>query len=194
MRTSDRSRKTKETDIRVLLSLDGDKTVKIDTGVGFFDHMLTLFARHGGFGLDLKADGDYEVDNHHLIEDTGILLGEAFKEALGDKRGIRRYGTAFTPMDEALARVCLDLSGRGHLVFDAAFTCERLGTMETEMVEEFFRAFAVNGGITLHGALLYGKNNHHMAEALFKALGRALKEAVSKDPTVEGVPSTKGVL
>jgi len=194
MRKSNINRETKETKVYLSLNLDDPQEVRIDTGIGFFDHMLNLFARHGSFGIDLAAEGDYEVDNHHLIEDVGIVLGKAFKEALGDKSGIRRYALAFTPMDESLSRVCIDISGRGMLVFDSSFSCERIGNMETEMIEEFFRAFAVSGGITLHIALLYGKNNHHMSEAIFKGFGRALKEAVSIDKSIEGIPSTKGVL
>lgn len=194
MRRSEILRETKETKISAVLDLDGKEGPEIHTGIGFFDHMLTLFARHGRLDLKLQAEGDRDVDNHHIIEDVGIVLGKAFKEALGDKRGIRRYASAFTPMDESLSRVCADISGRGHLVFDASFTCERLGAMETEMIEEFFRAFAVNGGITLHAALLYGKNNHHMAEALFKGLGRSLGEAASLDSSIDFIPSTKGVL
>lgn len=194
MRKSEIVRETKETKIYLSLNLDERDEVRIDTGIGFFDHMLDLFARHGGFGMDLSVEGDYEVDNHHVIEDTGIVLGKAFKEALRDKSGIRRYSSMFTPMDESLSRVCIDISGRGMLVFDASFTCERIGVMETEMIEEFFRAFAVSSGITLHAAIIYGKNNHHMAEAMFKGFARALKEAVSIDKSIEGVPSTKGIL
>lgn len=194
MRKSEIVRETKETKIYLSLNLDERDEVRIDTGIGFFDHMLDLFARHGGFGMDLSVEGDYEVDNHHVIEDTGIVLGKAFKEALRDKSGIRRYSSMFTPMDESLSRVCIDISGRGMLVFDASFTCERIGAMETEMIEEFFRAFAVSSGITLHAAIIYGKNNHHMAEAMFKGFARALKEAVSIDKSIEGVPSTKGIL
>jgi imidazoleglycerol-phosphate dehydratase len=194
MRKSKVARETKETKIYLSLNLDEQEEVRIDTGIGFFDHMLNLFASHGRFGMDLSAEGDYEVDNHHVIEDIGIVLGKAFKEALGDKNGIRRYASTFTPMDESLSRVCIDISGRGMLVFDSCFTCERIGSMETEMIEEFFRAFAVSSGITLHVAMMYGKNNHHMAEAMFKGFGRVLKEAVSIDKLIEGIPSTKGVL
>jgi len=194
MRKSEIERETKETKIYISLNLDGQEEVRVDTGIGFFDHMLNLFARHGGFGMDLSVEGDYEVDNHHVIEDTGIVLGNAFKQALGDKSGIKRYSSKFTPMDESLSRVCIDISGRGMLVSDVSFTCERIGQMETEMIEEFFRAFAATSGTTLHIAIMYGKNNHHMAEAIFKGFARALKEAVSIDNTVEGIPSTKGVL
>ncbi len=194
MRKSEIARETKETKIYLSLDVDECEEVRIDTGIGFFDHMLNLFARHGRFGMDLSVEGDYEVDNHHVIEDTGIVLGKAFKEALRDKSGIKRYSSMFTPMDESLSRVCVDISGRGMLVFDASFTCERIGAMETEMIEEFFRAFALSSGITLHAAVIYGKNNHHMAEAIFKGFARALKEAVSIDRSVDGIPSTKGIL
>ena len=192
MREASLMRKTKETDIELSLYIDGTGESTIDTGIGFFDHMLTLFARHGDFDLDVKCDGDLDVDAHHSIEDIGIVLGKALKEALGDKDGIRRYGAALIPMDESLAEVALDLSGRSYLVFNAEFTTDRIGEYPTEMTEEFFRAVADNAGMTLHINLRYGKNNHHIAEAIFKAFGHALKDAVSLDG--RGVLSTKGVL
>ena len=192
MREASLMRKTKETDIELSLYIGGTGESTIDTGIGFFDHMLTLFARHGDFDLDVKCDGDLDVDAHHSIEDIGIVLGKALKEALGDKDGIRRYGAALIPMDESLAEVALDLSGRSYLVFNADFTTDRIGEYPTEMTEEFFRAVADNAGMTLHINLRYGKNNHHIAEAIFKAFGHALKDAVSLDG--RGVLSTKGVL
>lgn len=192
MREASLIRKTKETDIELSLSLDGNGQSEIETGIGFFDHMLTLFARHGSFDLDIHCDGDLFVDAHHSIEDIGIVLGKAIKEALGDKSGIRRYGSALIPMDETLSEVALDLSGRSYLVFNAAFTVERIGEFPTEMAEEFFRAVADQAGMTLHINLRYGKNNHHIAESIFKAFGHALKDAVSLDGG--GILSTKGVL
>lgn len=193
-RLSEIKRKTGETDIELNLNLDGEGTFKGSTGIGFLDHMLTLFSKHGLMDLEIKADGDLVVDSHHTVEDIAIVLGSAVKEALKDKAGIKRYGTSFVPMDESLATISLDISGRPFLVFDAKFTVDKLGNFDTEMVEEFFRAFAVNGGITLHARVLYGKNNHHMIEALFKALGRALGEAITIDQRIKGVMSTKGVL
>ncbi len=187
-------RKTGETEIELSVSIDGSGKGEIDTGVGFFDHMLVLFAKHGLFDMKLKALGDLKVDAHHTVEDVGIVLGQAIKEALGDKKSIKRYGTFFVPMDETLAMVSLDLSGRPFLVFDARFTSDKVGEMDTELVEEFFRAVAFNGGITLHIKILQGSNNHHMAEAIFKAFGRALDEATRLDGRIEGVPSTKGML
>jgi len=192
MRTASLIRKTKETAVELNLNLDGEGKDEIETGVGFFDHMLTLFARHGGFDLDVTCDGDLFVDPHHSVEDIGIVLGQAIKEALGDKNGIRRYGSALIPMDETLAEVALDLSGRSYLVFHADFTAERVGEFPTEMTEEFFRALADNAGMTLHINLRYGKNNHHMIEGIFKAFAHALKDAVAV--TNEGILSTKGVL
>ncbi|KGK88607.1 imidazoleglycerol-phosphate dehydratase HisB [Clostridium sp. HMP27] len=193
-RLSEIKRKTGETDIELGINLDGEGTFKGTTGIGFLDHMLTLFSKHGLIDLEIKADGDLVVDSHHTVEDIAIVLGSALKEALKDKAGIKRYGTSFVPMDEALATISLDISGRPFLVFDAKFTVDKLGNFDTEMVEEFFRAFAFNGGITLHARVLYGKNNHHMIEALFKALGRALGEAMAIDQRIKGVMSTKGVL
>ena len=192
MREASLIRKTNETAVELCLCLDGEGKSEIETGIGFFDHMLTLFARHGGFDLEIHCDGDLFVDAHHSIEDIGIVLGDAIKEALGDKNGIRRYGSALIPMDETLAEAALDLSGRSYLVFNAEFTAERIGEFPTEMTEEFFRAVADRAGMTLHINLRYGKNNHHMAEGIFKAFGHALKDAVSIDGG--GILSTKGVL
>ncbi len=194
MRKAAAGRDTAETRIFAEINLDGNGSAQIGTGIGFFDHMLALLATHGLFELTVKADGDVGVDCHHTVEDTGIVLGQAFQKALGDKKSIRRYGTFFLPMDETLAMVSLDISGRPFLVFDAAIPSVRLGDFETETVEEFFRAFAFAAGITLHVKVLYGKNAHHQIEALFKALGRALREAVAIDPREQGIPSTKGVL
>lgn len=191
MRSADISRKTKETDIKIELSLDGGECV-INTGIGFFDHMLTAFAVHGGFGLKADVKGDLNVDCHHTIEDTGIVLGKAFAEALGDKSGIERYGSFTVPMDESLAFVSLDVSGRPFLVFNAEFPEERVGEFDSCMCEEFMRAFAYNAGITLHVNMIYGGNTHHQIEAIFKALAHALAIAVRE--TGKGVLSTKGSL
>lgn len=186
-------RNTKETSISLELNLDGKGNSKINTGVGFFDHMLTLFAFHGKMNLNIEAKGDLEVCDHHTVEDIGIALGEAFKEAIGDKNGINRYGTFYIPMDETLALVSIDISNRPYLVFDCDFKREKVGEMSTEMVVEFFRAFAFNAGVTLHLKVLYGENDHHKIEALFKALGRAVREAKFVNPE-NGLPSTKGKL
>ncbi len=185
------TRKTKETDITASLKLDGGE-VKIDTGIGFLDHMLTALGVHGGFGLTLEAKGDLYVDGHHTAEDVGIVLGKAFCEALGDKGGIVRYGSAFIPMDEALGFCAVDISGRPFLVFNAEFVNEKIGELDTCLIEEFMRAFAFNAGITLHLRCEYGKNDHHKAEALFKALAYALKTAVKQNSGE--IVSTKGVL
>jgi imidazoleglycerol-phosphate dehydratase len=187
-------RKTSETDIDVTIDLDGNGTSNIDTGIGFFDHMLILMTKHGLINLDIKAVGDLYIDCHHTIEDVGIALGSCIKEALGDKASIKRYGTSYVPMDETLALVSLDISGRPFLVFDAEFNSDQVGTMDTQMVEEFLRAVAFNAGITLHVKILHGKNDHHKIEAIFKALGRALREAFEKDSRIKGVMSTKGSL
>ena len=187
-------RKTAETQVTVKLNLDGEGKCEIATGIGFLDHMLTLFAKHGFMDLTLKAKGDLEVDSHHTVEDIGIVLGDALKEALGDKAGIHRYGNCFIPMDETLAQVCLDFSGRPFLVFGADIPKIKLGNYETEMTEEFFRAIAMNCGLTLHIHVLYGSNVHHIIEAIFKAFARAIAEAVAVDPRVKGVMSSKGVL
>ena len=187
------TRKTFETDIELSLNLDGNGQCNVSTGVGFFDHMMTLFTKHGRFDLTLKATGD-ATDNHHVLEDIGILLGKAFAEALGDKAGITRYAFQCTPMDEALCRICIDISGRSYLVYDVPLTREYIGEFETEMLEEFFIAFTNNSKMTIHVASLYGRNNHHIVEGIFKCFGRTLKQAVTIDPNVKGVPSTKGVL
>lgn len=192
MRTASQTRKTRETDVSVTLSLDGGQ-VDIETGIGFFDHMLNAFAVHGGFGLTVKTVGDLQVDCHHTIEDTGIVLGKAFAEALGDKAGIARFGSSYVPMDEALAFAAVDVSGRPFIVFNAEFEQERVGEFDTCMTEEFMRAFAMNAGITLHTRVEYGKNSHHTIEAMFKAVARAMRLAVAK--TQSEVPlSTKGNL
>lgn len=194
MRKSEKKRTTAETSIRVSVDLDGVGESKIETGVGFFDHMLTLFAKHGGFDLAVKCKGDLAVDGHHSIEDVGIVLGEAVKEALGDKAGIARYGSFYIPMDEALAFVAVDISGRPYLVYEGGEMAPTVGDYDTELTEEFLRAFAFNAGLTLHTRVLYGNNTHHKIEALFKAFGHALAIAVRKDGSVKGVLSTKGVL
>ena len=192
MRIAEKCRKTKETDITLKLCLDGGE-VKVDTGIGFFDHMLTAFAVHGGFGLDVTVKGDLDVDDHHTIEDTGIVLGQAFSEALGDKSSIERYASFYIPMDEALAFASVDISGRPFLVFDADFPQEKCGDYTSAMTVEFMRAFAYNAGVTLHTRVEYGSNSHHMIEAIYKAVAHALKAAVKQNNT--GVPlSTKGVL
>lgn len=187
-------RNTAETQVSVSLDLDGEGKCVIDTGIGFLDHMLTLLAKHGFMDLTVKAKGDLDVDSHHTVEDIGIVLGLAMKEALGDKAGIHRYGNCFIPMDETLAQVCLDFSGRSFLVFDAAVPKVQLGNYEAEMTEEFFRAVAMNCGLTLHIRVLYGSNVHHIIEAIFKAFARAVAEATASDPRVKGVMSSKGVL
>ncbi|OJG17732.1 imidazoleglycerol-phosphate dehydratase [Enterococcus canis] len=176
------------------MDLEQQEPVQIETGVGFFDHMLTLLARHGRFSLIVKVEGDLAVDAHHTVEDVGIVLGQCLKIALGDKAGINRYGTSFVPMDEALGRAVLDLSGRAYLVFDATFDNPKLGLFDTELTEEFFQALAFNAQMNLHLAVLYGKNTHHKIEALFKATGRALREAVTFNPEIKGINSTKGTL
>ena len=191
MRTAQINRKTKETDIKLTLSLDGGD-VNVNTGIGFFDHMLTALAFYAGFGLALEAKGDLEVDGHHTVEDVGIVLGQAMKEALGDRKGIRRFASAFIPMDEALCFTALDFSNRPFLVFEAEMPQPIIGTYDSCLTEEFMRAFAVNSGLTLHMKCHYGKNAHHITEALFKSLGVAVKEAVQITGT--GVTSTKGVL
>lgn len=192
MRQAEIHRKTGETDIAISLVIDGEGRFEGTTGIGFFDHMMNLLACHSGMDIFLSCRGDLEVDNHHTIEDLGIALGSVFLKALGDKKGIRRYGAFFCPMDETLSRIVLDLSGRPYFVYDVKIPVERIGTFETEMTREFFLAFAMHGMMNLHMACLYGENGHHIVESLFKGLGHALKEAV----TVEGgrVLSTKGVL
>ena len=193
-RCAEIKRKTAETQISVKLTLDGEGICDIATGIGFLDHMLTLLAKHSFMDLTVKAKGDLEVDSHHTVEDIGIVLGEALQEALGDKAGIHRYGNCFIPMDETLAQVCLDFSGRPFLVFDAEIPKIQLGNYDVEMTEEFFRAVAMHCGLTLHIRVLYGSNVHHIIEAIFKAFARAVAEASAMDPRVKGVMSSKGVL
>ncbi len=195
MRTATVSRHTSETRIEVEVNLDGTGQYAIETGVGFFDHMLEQLARHSLIDIRLKCEGDLHIDQHHTVEDSALALGEAVAKALGDKRGIRRYADAHSPMDETLTRVAVDISGRPWLVWKTAFTQTRLGEMDTELFQHFFHSFAQTAGLTLHVETLYGENNHHIAEAAFKGLARALREAAEIDPRKAGViPSTKGVL
>ncbi len=193
-RTASIRRQTAETEIELELNLDGTGQSNIDTGVGFFDHMLDLLTRHGAFDLTIKAVGDLNVDQHHTVEDTGICLGQAFASALGDKSGIRRYGHFTLPMEETLATVAVDLSGRYALAFDAGFTSAKIGDFDSELVEDFWQAMAANTLCNLHVLVHYGRNNHHKSEAIFKAAARALRMAVEDDPRVSGIPSTKGTL
>lgn len=193
-RTADYVRKTKETDISLHLNLDGTGSSSIHTGIGFFDHMLDGFARHGLFDLKVNVAGDLAVDCHHTIEDTGIVLGNAITEAVGDKKGIRRYGSCILPMDETLVLCAVDLSGRPYLVFDGEFTTDRVGYMDTEMVKEFFYAISYTAGMNLHIRVLSGGNNHHMIEAMFKAFAKALDQATVIDPRITDILSTKGSL
>ena len=194
MRTATITRKTSETNITVNLNLDGTGGSNISTGIGFFDHMLKSFAKHGFFDLTVNVKGDLMVDCHHTIEDTGIVLGEAIKQALGDKKSIRRYGSMMLPMDETLVLCAIDLSGRPYLRFNAEFTTDRVGYFDTEMVREFFYAISYSAGMNLHIKQLDGENNHHIIEAMFKAFAKALDEAVSIDPRITDVLSTKGAL
>lgn len=194
MRNASIQRKTNETEIKLAINLDGSGTYQIQTGVGFFDHMLTHIAKHGLMDLEVEARGDLEVDAHHTVEDVGIVLGQALKQAAGDKKGITRYGQAIIPMDEALALVAIDFSGRPYLKFHAELGKGKLGEFDLELVEEFFQAVAVNAGLNLHIRLLDGSNVHHCSEAIFKGFGRALAGAVKLDDRITGVPSTKGVL
>ncbi|HHY70953.1 MAG TPA: imidazoleglycerol-phosphate dehydratase HisB [Thermoanaerobacterales bacterium] len=193
-RSADVYRKTEETEAKVQINLDGEGQNNIQTPAFFFNHMLNLFSRHALFDLDIEANGDIEVDFHHLVEDIGIVLGEVFLKALGDKQGIRRYGSFYVPMDETLAFCSIDISGRPFIFFEAEFNRDKVGEFDVELVEEFFIAFASSARITLHLETIRGQNTHHIIEALFKAFGRALKEAVAFDPREKGVPSTKGVL
>ena len=188
------NRSTKETQIKIQINLDGKGDCNSNTGIGFLDHMLVLFTKHGLMDSSFDVKGDLQVDSHHTVEDTGIALGLAIRQALGDKKSIKRYGTAFVPMDESLVQVSLDLSDRPFLVFDASFTQQMVGQMDTQLVEEFFRAVAFNAGITLHIKLLHGTNCHHIIEAMFKAFGRAMDEATKIDTRIVGVMSTKGLL
>lgn len=194
MRTASLERRTLETGVSCEINLDGSGSCDINTGIGFFDHMLTLLAKHSFCDLSLQAQGDLDVDSHHTVEDCGIVLGQTLKEALGNKEGIHRYGNCFLPMDEALVQVCLDFSGRPYLVFDGDIPKVTLGMYDAEMTEEFFRALAVQAGITLHIRVLYGKNTHHIIEAIFKGFARAMAEAIALDSRVKGVMSSKGVL
>ena len=195
MRSASVSRRTAETDVAVSIALDGTGRAEIATGVGFLDHMLELFARHGLFDVTAKVTGDLHVDQHHTTEDTGIALGQAFAQALGDKKGIARYADIHMPMDETLTRVSLDISGRPFLVFNTTFPTEKIGAFDTELVREFFQAFAIQAGVTLHVETLYGANSHHIAESCFKGLARVLRRAVAVDPKEGGrIPSTKGTL
>lgn len=193
-RTAEITRKTNETDICVSLNLDGSGESEIDTGIGFFDHMLTSFAKHGLFDLKVNVKGDLDVDCHHTIEDTGIVLGQAIKEALGDKMQIKRYGSVILPMDESLIMCALDLSGRPYLVFDAEFTTDRVGYFDTEMVKEFFYAITYTAGMNLHIRKITGANNHHIIEGMYKAFAKALDNAVMKDERITSLLSTKGSL
>ena len=193
-RTAKAVRATAETDIGLSVDLDGTGVADVETGVGFFDHMLTALARHSLIDLTVRVKGDLEVDDHHTVEDTGIVLGQALREALGDKRGIRRFGSVMVPLDEALVMAAVDISGRGELFWDVPIGPDKVGTFDTELAHEFFAGFARDAGITLHLRLVCGENAHHIIEATFKAAARALREAVESDPRVEGVPSTKGSL
>lgn len=193
-RTSSVARKTNETNIQLTLNVDGEGKSTLETPVPFMTHMLDLFAKHGQFDLTITAKGDTEVDDHHTTEDIGICLGQVLREALGDKKGIKRYGSAFVPMDEALAQVVVDLSNRPHLEMRAEFPSEKVGSFDTELVHEFLWKLALEARMNLHVIVHYGKNTHHIIEAIFKALGRALDEATSIDPRIKGIPSTKGML
>jgi imidazoleglycerol-phosphate dehydratase len=194
MRMAQIERKTNETDIALSFTIDGEGKTSLSTGVPFLDHMLDLFAKHGQFDLTVKAIGDIEIDYHHTVEDIAICLGQALREALADKKGIRRYGNAFVPMDESLAQVVIDLSNRPHLEYRAAYPALQVGQFPTELVHEFMWKLALEARMNLHIVLHYGLNTHHMIEAIFKGLGRSLDEATSLDPRVKGVPSTKGML
>jgi imidazoleglycerol-phosphate dehydratase len=195
MRKASVKRKTKETDVSVAVDLDGTGTSSISTGIGFLDHMLDLLGRHARIDFNIDAKGDLHIDHHHTTEDVGIALGQAVKQALGDMKGITRYADVHVPMDEALTRVAIDISGRPFLVFKATFVRDKVGTFDTELVQEWFQAFAMNAGITLHLEVLYGTNDHHIAESCFKGLARALRAAVAIDPRAANeVPSTKGTL
>jgi Imidazoleglycerol-phosphate dehydratase len=195
MRKAHIHRHTNETSIDLTLDLDGSGTGHIHTGIGFMDHMLDLFARHALFDLTVTVEGDLHIDQHHSVEDCGIVLGQAFREALLDKKGITRYGDCLLPMDETLTRTAVDVSGRPFLVFNTRFSHEKIGSFDTELIQEWFQAFAMNAGITLHNETLYGSNNHHIAESCFKGLARALRQAVAQDPREKGrIPSTKGSL
>lgn len=194
MRQAEITRKTKETNIKCSFNIDGSGKGSISTGIGFFDHMLEGLKKHGFFDLDMSIDGDLNVDGHHTVEDAGIVLGNAIKEALGDKVGIMRYGSTILPMDDALAMCAIDLCGRPYFVFECDFKAERVGYLDTELVKEFFYAISYSAGMNLHIKMIHGENAHHMIEAIFKAFGRALDEATLIDPRIDGVLSTKGSL
>lgn len=193
-RTATITRHTFETQITLTLNIDEQTPISVDTGIGYMDHMLTLFAKHGRFGLQVKVSGDLHVDSHHTTEDIGIALGEAFTQALGDKSSIERYGAQFVPMDETLTRTVVDLSGRAYLVFTAELTAPVLGTFETEVVEDFWQGFSDQAHANVHIAVLYGRNTHHKIESIFKAMGRTMRQAVTRNPEIIGVNSTKGVI
>jgi imidazoleglycerol-phosphate dehydratase len=193
-RSAQINRKTQETDIKMELELDGTGVSTVETGIGFFDHMLNNFAKHGFFNLNLSVNGDLYVDGHHTVEDTGIVLGQAIKSALGDKQGIKRYGSFMLPMDDALILCALDLSGRPYFVYDVTLTSDKVGYMDTELIKEFFYAVSYSAGMNLHIKMLHGSNNHHIIEAIFKAFAKALDQAVSFDDRISGVLSTKGTV
>jgi len=193
-RTAEIHRRTGETDIRLALNLDGTGQARIQTGVGFFDHMLTLLARHGALDLTVEATGDLHVDQHHTVEDVGICLGQALLQALGNKAGIRRYGHMTLPMEETLVTTAIDLSGRSYLVFQAAFPTAKIGEFDSELVQDFWQAVSANALCNLHVRLHYGRNSHHISEGIFKSAARALRMAVEADPRIAGIPSTKGIL
>lgn len=194
MRMTEVARQTAETKIRLILNLDCAGSSTVQTGIGFFDHMLTLFAKHGGFDLAVACDGDVEVDGHHTVEDVGIVLGQAFAKVTADKRGLARYGSWLLPMDETLIMAAVDISGRPYLVYDAPVDAPMIGAYDTELTEEFLRAFVVHAGITLHIKKVHGKNAHHIVEGIFKALGRVMRQATRIDSSIQGVLSTKGSL
>lgn len=197
MRAGTAKRESLETKVSVAVNINGNGEIDIETGIGFFDHMLILFASHGGFDLDVKCLGDLQVDGHHSVEDVGIVMGMAFRQALGDRKGINRYGTAILPMDESLTMVSLDISGRPYLHLETPNLTQWAGDFDTQLLEEFLRSFSSHLGLTLHARVLYGRNTHHMIEGIFKALGRAMKQAVAIDPSLANrdiVPSTKGIL
>lgn len=194
MRAATIERKTRETEIFVALELDGTGEYDIETGIGFFDHMLGAFAKHAAFDLKIRAEGDLDVDMHHTVEDVGIVIGQALAQALGDGAGIRRFGHAYIPMDEALARAAVDIAKRPYLVWRVELARPKIGEMDTELFKEWFHALAMNGGLCLHVESLYGTNTHHIVESCFKAVARAVRDAVEIDPRTEGAPSTKGVL
>lgn len=193
-RYAELNRTTTETDLHININLDGVGKAQVDTGIKFLDHMFTLMSKHGSLDINVSCKGDLEVDTHHTVEDIGIILGQAFNKALGDKKQICRYATTFTPMDEALTMISIDISGRSYLVYDVNLTREFVGDFETEMLKEFFIAFSNNANLTLHVKNMYGLNNHHIIESIFKGLGRTIRQAIKIDETIQGIPSTKGIL